>query len=230
MLRSSRILAVDLDGTLTRGGEDEVKPWIKKALTSLREMGWKLILATGRDRRYIMRRWDLKNLFDAWVLEAGLAVYIPETGEYRCFADETWRSMIKKLARLPFIEEKENTISFNEKHLKTVRREVEIMGLKVVFKNNRGVIIILPPGVDKGFGLKEALKLLDVQGFVAAIGDSEIDQELLEVADFRAAVADGDPEVKRIADYVAKKKDGEGVMEVIDLLLSLELPLFFRLF
>ncbi|MEM4648587.1 MAG: HAD hydrolase family protein, partial [Nitrososphaerota archaeon] len=78
--------------------------------------------------------------------------------------------------------------------------------------------------------LKEALKLLDVQGFVAAIGDSEIDQELLEAADFRAAVADGDPEVKRIADYVAKKKDGEGVMEVIDLLLSLELPLFFRLF
>lgn len=66
----------------------------------------------------------------------------------------------------------------------TPRREVESVGLRVIFKNNKGVIIILPPAWIRVFGLKEALKLLDVQGFVAAIGDSEIDQELLEVVDF----------------------------------------------
>lgn len=221
MSRSSKILAVDLDGTLTRGGEDEVKPCIRRALTSLREMGWMLILVTGRDRGYIMGRRDLKDLFGAWVLEAGLAAYVPETGEYWCFADEAWRTMIKKLARLPFVEEKENTISFNEEYFEIVRREVECMGLEVAFRNNRSNIIILPPGVDKGFGLREVLKLLDIRGFVAAIGDSEIDRELLETADFKAVVADADLEVKMIANYIAKKKDGEGVIEVIKLLPSL---------
>lgn len=219
-MRSSRILAADLDGTLTRGGEDTLKPRVREALLSLKRIGWKLILATGRDRRYIMRRRDLDGIFDAWILEAGLTLYLPETGEYRCFVDEGWRSRVKELSRLPFVEEKENTVSFDRGYLEIVRREVERMGLDAEFRDNRGKIIMLPPGVDKAYGLRRALELLGVDGFVAAVGDSEVDRELLSVADFKAVVADADAELKRVADYVASKEDGEGVVEVIELLLS----------
>ncbi|RLG07626.1 MAG: Cof-type HAD-IIB family hydrolase, partial [Thaumarchaeota archaeon] len=45
----SKILVVDLDETLTRGGEDRVKPHVRESLFSLKKSGWTLILATGRD-------------------------------------------------------------------------------------------------------------------------------------------------------------------------------------
>lgn len=219
-MRSSKILVADLDGTLTRGGEDKIKPHLKRLLLSLRGRGWTLILATGRDRSYLMRRGDLEGLFDAWVAEAGLTVYLPETGEYRCFANDSWRVRVKRLRRLPFVEEKENTVAFKSEYLDTVRAEVERLGVDVVFKDNRGTMILLPRWVDKALGVKEALRLLNVDGFLVAIGDSEVDLELLELADFKAVVANADPRLREKADYVANQEDGDGVVEVIENLLS----------
>ena len=219
-MKSNKVLVVDLDGTLTRGGEDRVKPNVKEALLTLRRSGWILILATGRDRRYLMRRSDIQGLFDAWVAEAGLSIYLPSSGEYLCLASEAWRYVVKKLKVLPFVEEKENTISFKSEYLDLVKAEAARLGANAVFKDNRGTVILLPENVDKAVGVRETLKLLNVDGFIAAIGDSEVDLELLEIADFKAAVADADPALKEKADYVAERGNGDGVVEVIKVLLS----------
>lgn len=219
-MRLSKILVADLDGTLTRGGEDRLKPEVKKALTSLRDRGWILILATGRDRKYLMRREDLRGLFDAWVAEAGLTIYLPETGDYRCLADDSWRLRVKKLKVLPFVEEKENTIAFKSEYIDTVKAELVRLSIEAVLRDNKGTIILLPPGIDKAIGVREALRLLEVEGFIAAVGDSEVDLELLELADFRAVVADADPLLKEVAEYVASREDGDGFVEVARSLLS----------
>ncbi|RLG04452.1 MAG: hypothetical protein DRN54_00925 [Thaumarchaeota archaeon] len=219
-MRWSRILVADLDGTLTRGGEDLLKPKVRKALTSLKDRGWTLILATGRDRRYLMGRADLKGLFDAWVAEAGLTVYLPKTGECRCLASDAWRLMVKRLKALPFVEEKENTITFRSEYVDTVKAELMRLGIKATLRDNKGMMILLPQGIDKAVGVREALRLLGVEGFIAAVGDSEVDLELLELADFRAVVADADPILKEMADYVASREDGEGFVEVVESLLS----------
>ncbi len=219
-MRWSRILVADLDGTLTRGGEDLLKPEVKRALISLKDRGWTLILATGRDRRYLMRRADLKGLFDAWVAEAGLTVYLPKTGDCRCLASDAWRLMVKRLKVLPFVEEKENTIAFRSEYIDTVKAELMRLGIKAALRDNKGTIILLPQGIDKAVGVREALRLLGIEGFIAAVGDSEVDLELLELADFRAVVADADPLLKKMADYVASREDGEGFVEVVESLLS----------
>lgn len=219
-MKWSRILVADLDGTLTRGGEDLLKPKVRRALTSLKDRGWTLILATGRDRRYLMRRVDLIGLFDAWVAEAGLTIYLPETRDYRCLASDAWRLRVKKLKALPFIEEKENTIAFRSEYVDTVKAELMRLGVKAALRDNKGTIILLPQGIDKAVGVREALKLLRIEGFIAAVGDSEVDLELLELADFRAVVADADPIVKKIADYVASRENGDGFVEVVESLIS----------
>ena len=219
-MRSSKILVADLDGTLTRGGEDRIKPHVRRSLISARKSGWTLILATGRDRRYLMGREDLVDLFDAWVAEAGLTIYLPKTGEYLCLASESWRKKVLQLKVLPFVEEKENTISFRLEYLDVVNAEVRRLGIDAVFKDNRGTIILLPRGVDKAYGVREALRLLGINGFIVAIGDSEVDLELLEYANFRIAVADADLRLKRLADYVTRGEDGDGVAEAIEKILS----------
>ena len=213
-------MVVDLDETLTRGGEDRVKPHVRKSLLSLKKSGWTLILATGRDRRYLMRRDDIEGIFDAWVAESGISVYLPESGIYQYFVDESWRMLVKKLRALPFVEEKENTIAFKSEYLDVIKAEVSKLGIRAVFRDNKGTILLLPEGVDKAFGVREAMKLLKVDGFIAAIGDSEVDLELLELADFKAVVANADPSLMEKADYVAEMEDGDGVVEIIRALLS----------
>ena len=219
-MRSSRVLVADLDGTLTRGGEDRLKPHVRGSLISARKAGWILILATGRDRRYLEGREDIKGLFDAWVAEAGLAIYVPGSGRHLCLAPESWRYEVLKLRSLPFVELKENTVAFSREYLDVVRAELERLGIKAVLKDNRGTLILLPEGVDKGVGVREAMRLLGVDGYVVAVGDSKVDLELLEIADLRVAVADADPELKKIADHVTSRGNGDGVAELIQQLLS----------
>ena len=216
----SKILVIDLDETLTRGGEDRVKPHVREALFSLKKSGWTLILATGRDRRYLMRRDDIEGIFDAWVTESGISVYLPESGIYEYFVDESWRMLVKKLRALPFVEEKENTVAFKSEYLDVIEAEVSKLGIRAVFRDNKGTILLLPEGVNKAFGVREAMKLLKVDGFIAAIGDSEVDLELLELADFKAVVANADPSLMEKADYVAEREDGDGVVEIIRVLSS----------
>ncbi|MEM4576326.1 MAG: HAD family hydrolase [Candidatus Nezhaarchaeales archaeon] len=218
-MRSSKILVVDLDETLTRGGDDPLKPYIKESLLRLRNQGWTLVLATGRDRRYLSKRTDLKGIFDAWVTEAGLSVYIPSSGVYYCFADERWVASVKKLAHLPFIEEKENTIAFKLEYMDLVKPEISKLEVKTVLRNNKGYVIVLPEGVSKALGVKEAFKLLNVDGYTIVIGDSEIDLELFAIADFKAAVANAEQSLKEKADYIAYRDNGDGVLEIVEFVL-----------
>jgi len=53
---------------------------------------------------------------------------------------------------------------------------------------------------------------------VAAIGDSEVDVEMLKIADFKAAPSNADGVVKELVDYVSSREDGEGVIDILELL------------
>lgn len=219
-MKSNKILVTDLDGTLTRGGEEPIKSKVRESLLSLKNIGWTLVLATGRDRKYLMQRSDLNWIFDAWVTEAGLAVYLPSDGVYYRLVNDQWIAEIKKLTILPFVREKENTVAFSDDFINIVKREMHRIEVKAVFKNNRGFVMLLPEGIDKARGVMAALKLLNVNGLIAAIGDSEIDLELFEIANFKAAIANAEKVLKEKADHIASQENGDGVVEIIEILLS----------
>jgi hydroxymethylpyrimidine pyrophosphatase-like HAD family hydrolase len=54
------------------------------------------------------------------------------------------------------------------------------------------------------------------KGFVVAIGDSEVDVEMLKCADFKAAPSNADVAVKEVVDYVSSKENGDGVIEILE--------------
>jgi len=75
--------------------------------------------------------------------------------------------------------------------------------------------------IDKGGGLLTACRLAGLRlEEVVAVGDSELDIPMFEVAGFSAATANAPGPVKARADYVASKPYGEGFVEVAEIVLS----------
>jgi hypothetical protein len=96
----------------------------------------------------------------------------------------------------------------------------EKLGIKVNFKDNRGVVNALPLNVDKGSSLRKALKMMNVDGWIVAVGDGLVDLDLFREADFKATVKDAEDEVKKEANYVASKDNWLGALEILEKLLS----------
>jgi len=67
------------------------------------------------------------------------------------------------------------------------------------------------PGISKGTALTELAPLLSLsaQDFVA-VGDSDNDYEMLEVAGYALTMANGSPRLKKIADLITERGYGDG--------------------
>jgi hydroxymethylpyrimidine pyrophosphatase-like HAD family hydrolase len=213
----SRALVLDLDGTLTRGGEDRLSEELRSKLLELKRDGWVLVLATGRDRRYLESREDIKGVFDGWICEAGAFIYIPSTGKYKALVDEKWHRFIDEVKRLRCVVPKENTVSLScSECVESIKSIASRFGVRFKVVNNKGSLLLLPENIDKYVGLSELLKLVKFKGFVVAIGDSEVDVEMLKRADFKAAPSNADVAVKEVVDYVSSKENGDGVIEILE--------------
>src|ERR1019366_9175623 len=82
----------------------------------------------------------------------------------------------------------------------TVIREQE---LPLVLLFNRGRLMVLPQGVSKGVGLREALSTLRLSVHNAiAIGDAENDHDLLATCELGVAVSWGSQILQKVADEV----------------------------
>ncbi|MHC1586625.1 MAG: HAD hydrolase family protein [Candidatus Hecatellaceae archaeon] len=215
-----KVLAADLDRTLTPGGETLVPPNILNLLAELKRRGWLLILVTGRDRFYIEGRRDLSGVFDGWVLENGVEICLPEKGFSKVFLPESWEAVRQQAARFPFISWKRWTFSLPGDRLGEVAGFLGKLGIPLSYKDNRGLIYVLPSGIDKGTGLLRLLEVLNVEGWIAALGDAHVDLDLFRVADFKATVDDAEEEVKLAADYISPLPDGMGAEEILKRLLK----------
>ena len=94
--------------------------------------------------------------------------------------------------------------------------------LEVIF--NKGAVMILPTGVNKATGLAAAMKELGVPSeSVVGVGDAENDHAFLSFCGCGIAVSNALPALKAHADLVTKGPHGEGVTELIDLLIETDL-------
>jgi HAD superfamily hydrolase (TIGR01484 family) len=76
---------------------------------------------------------------------------------------------------------------------------------------------VLPDGIHKGTGVRWLLEELDLdQDQALAVGDAPGDLEVFSVTGLGATPSNGDPTVKAVADYVAPRAFGEGVLDIID--------------
>lgn len=80
-----------------------------------------------------------------------------------------------------------------------------------------GLLDIVPYSVNKGSALKYFLRYFGVKpSKLIAFGDGMNDTEMLKLAGYSYAMANGDPEIKKIAKYEAPSNNNDGVLEVLD--------------
>jgi hydroxymethylpyrimidine pyrophosphatase-like HAD family hydrolase len=221
------VLAVDYDGTLATDGS--VADTVLAALGTIRESGRKLVLVTGRTLDDLRQHFERMQVFDRVVAENGAVIFRPETGDERVLSDpppEEFVSALRARGVEPLLTGRV-LIATREPHEMPALEVIRDMGLELQVIFNKGAVMILPTGVNKGSGLLTALDELGLSPHNAVgIGDAENDHAFLLACECAVAVANALPAIKRRADIVTKAAQGAGVVELIDRVLEDDLASF----
>lgn len=217
-------LAADYDGTLATHGK--VEPPVIEALQRLKASTRKLILVTGRILIELKAVFPEYELFDLIVAENGALIYNPATKEERLLGSLPPATFISDLHRhqVQPLSIGKVIVATWEPHHTVVLETIKEAGLELQVIFNKGAVMILPAGINKAKGLKEALKDLNMSMHnVVAVGDAENDGAMLQTAECAVAVSNALPAVQKMADWVTDHHHGKGVIQLIDRLLENDL-------
>lgn len=218
-----QLLATDYDGTLAHHGS--VDPATIEAVEKFKASGRKVILVTGREMPDLLSVFPEPVIFDLIVAENGALLHWPLTRKEKPLATAPPKQFAEVLR-----DRAVNTLSVGrvivatlDPYEKTVRDAIAELELDLEIIPNKGSLMILPRGVDKGFGLRAALNELNIPvSAVVAVGDAENDHSLLRGSGFPAAVGNALPELKTEATWVAPSGHGTGVRELIAHILEID--------
>jgi phosphoglycolate phosphatase (TIGR01487 family) len=216
-----KAVATDVDGTLT-DCEDYI---CVEAITAIRELEAKeirVILCSGNALCVVKALARYMGCTGPTVSENGAVVeykakmrILGEKGAARRVVQE-----LKDAYGSEIRESWSNKYRFVDMAIQWSR---DIKELRTIVKKFKGMKLIdsgfayhiLDERIDKGAGLLQTMKLLKLQpSEVAGVGDSITDLEMLRVCGFKGVVANGDPRIKKIANYVAKEEFGKGFAEI----------------
>jgi hydroxymethylpyrimidine pyrophosphatase-like HAD family hydrolase len=214
-----RALATDFDGTLAHNGTVSDPTLI--ALERLKQAGLRLILVTGRELNDLASIFPNFFLFDLAVMENGAVLYHPNGGGIETLVEPPPASLVARLyeRRMPLHTGNAIVATWGP-HEKEVREVIDELKLDLQIIRNKGALMILPRGVDKASGLRAALRPLALSpSEVLGIGDAENDSAFLRICGYSVAVSNAVPSLKETVDMVTAGGHGDGVAEVIELLL-----------
>ncbi len=209
-------LALDYDGTLV--SHDHLTDATVAALERARRAGLQLILITGRTFFELSRVCRRLDLFDVVVAENGAVLHYPAEDAIRDEGPSPPPRLIAALDRqaIPF-QVGRVIVATGHSYEGQVRRIMAELGVELELVRNRAALMLLPPGVSKGSGLKHALQRLGLSFHdVLAIGDAENDLEMFATCGFAACPASAVAEVTQVADWVFAGEGGEAVTRAID--------------
>jgi len=213
-------LASDYDGTLAHDGAVD-EPTLR-ALEVFRKSGRKLILVTGRELDDLASVYSRFELFDRIVAENGAVLLAPSSGEKRILAERPKPEFVAALRQRGVrpISCGDVIVATRQPNETKVLKVIRDLGLELQVIFNKGAVMVLPPGVNKVSGLKEALAELGLsERSVAGVGDAENDHAFLHFCGFSAAVANALPSVKETANITTKSSHGAGVVELMEMIL-----------
>ena len=213
-------LATDYDGTIAHHGG--VDPSTIDALTRLSESGRKLILVTGRELPDILKVFPGLEKFHYVVAENGALLYRPETREEKCIAEPPSPLFLDELRRrnVPFSVGK-SIVATVQPHESVMLEVIRDLGLELHLIFNKGAVMVLPSGMNKGVGLKTALREMGLSPRnVVGVGDAENDHAFLSICECSASTANAIDTLKQRADIVLQRGWGDGVSDLIEALIE----------
>ena len=215
------ILACDYDGTLAKDGI--VSQRTIHALERVVASGRKLLLITGRLLEDIQRIFPRLDLFTWVVAENGALFYSPASGTKKLLAEAPPPQFVELLRSkgVTPLEVGEVIVSTHSPYETTVIEAIHELGLEHQVIFNKGAVMVLPAGINKGTGLKRVLDTLMISSHnVVGVGDAENDHSFLSLCECSVAVSNALPALKDRADYVTKADHGNGVVELVDQLVA----------
>jgi phosphoglycolate phosphatase-like HAD superfamily hydrolase len=215
------VLASDYDGTLASQGV--VPPETIAALQRLKESGRKIVLVTGRILADLEAVFPDLEICDYIVAENGPVLYCPATGAETLLAQPPPDEFVLALRHRGCtpLDVGRVVVATREPYDKDVLEVVAELGLELQIIFNKGAVMILPPGINKGIGLSAALRELGVSPEdTVAIGDAENDHSLLQLCGARVAVSNAIQSLAEGADFCTIGRSTEGVCELIGMLLE----------
>jgi hydroxymethylpyrimidine pyrophosphatase-like HAD family hydrolase len=223
-------LATDYDGTLAHNGRVNNKTI--EALHLVKNSGRKLLLVTGRELDELLEIFPEVKLFDIVVAENGALLYFPSNGEEKALADPPpveFIDMLRKKGVSPFSVGRVIVATWKP-HEEAVLESIRDLGLEMQIIFNKEAVMVLPSGVNKAYGLSKALYELNLSPLnVVAVGDAENDHAFFKASGFSAAVSNSVPMLKESADLCLKGDHGDGVIELIDLIIKDDLSEYSKL-
>lgn len=219
-----QVLACDYDDTIATHGQ--VAAATLAALARLRASGRRLLLVTGRELDDLQRVFAHLQLFERVVAENGALLYCPANRATRCLGAPPPAAFVEALrARgVAPLSIGQVIVATREPHETAVLEVARDLGLELQVIFNKGAVMALPAGVDKGTGLQAALDDLDLSPHNAiGVGDAENDHAFLRRCECAVAVANAVPMLKQQADLVTRGDGGAGVVELIERLIANDL-------
>jgi len=220
---SFKALASDVDGTLTSKAEG-ISLQAIEAIRDLESRGIQVVLASARP-------YPILNILREYIGTSGAIVcenggHVDHIGECRVLGDNNLSGEVfERLQRIHGDQVREAwTNRYNLVDL-ALQRTIDRASILAVLKDFPALRLIdsgfyyhvLQRDVDKGKGLRVAAELMDLEtSDIVAIGDSEVDIELLQVAGLGVAVADASDDLKSIADLVTERPNGRGFSEAVE--------------
>ena len=197
------VLALDYDGTIARDGI--LDPDVKTAIAEARARGIVVILVTGRILADLKHAAGDLQFVDAVVAENGAVLAFPNGHSWLTghptppvFLEELRRRAIDFAAGQSIVE----TDASLAPRILAVIHELE---LPLVLLFNRSRLMVLPQGISKATGLRQALTALRLSAHNAiGIGDAENDHDLLAACEIGVAVGWGSPALQRNAEEVVR--------------------------
>ncbi len=215
-------LVVDIDGTITYRD----RSINCSAVEALRKVKIPVILATGNISCFARTAAKLIGVSDIVICENGGVVRFSYDGEDivlgeigKCLKAA---EILKEQFEVEFldVEYRKSEVCLRRNFsIEEARRALEHTGLDVRIVDSGFAYHIMDAGVSKGKALEYIASELGISTKdIAAIGDSENDLDLIRAAGLGIAVGDADKKLKMEADVVVSKKDGDGVVEALELL------------
>ena len=187
-------------------------------LKSLKKLNIDLILATGRNIYYVKK---MCQKFKGWrcvVAENGAVIYFPETKK-TITINTYYMTRAKKIIRnlnLPGTTIGKVITSSKAKDEEFIKEKLGKLAEKVSFIKNVNEIMILPLGVDKGVGLRIAMRYLNIDmDKTIVIGDGENDISMFMNPGIKIALSNATEKLKKLADHITKNPSTKGMREII---------------
>jgi phosphoglycolate phosphatase len=223
-LKTVKVFAIDIDGTLTENGGGMIYLPAIDSLRYLERLGYKIIYVTGRSsvEAYILAVYG--GTTKIAVGENGGALTLSPQ-EHILLADkencmkgyEILKKNIEGVKMKPVFNRLTEIVLLRTFDIEEGQKILDEHNLDLYLSDSRYAFHINERGVNKATGFKRVLDILALAPAEAvAIGDSQTDIPLFDLCGYSVALNHAENHVKNRARYVVSGKEGEGVIDAIE--------------